>query len=176
MGGGPPPRHYDDRPPLRHYEDRGPPRHYEDRYAPPLDRYADRYGPPPPRRYDDHGAPPPRHYEDRYGSSGSSRGGSRYYEERSYDRRPGADRYGGRVGLTDTTAAETRIEMIGMAVQVTALVGLVLQAPTTGIPGHGGITEAAAGVMSGRQDQLCLLDRHYLQDTERGAVEKAFPS
>jgi len=80
------------------------------------------------------------------------------------------------VGLTDTTAVETRTEMIGMAVQVTALVDLVLQAPTTGIPGHGGITEAAAGVMSGRQDQLCLQDRHYLQDTERGAVEKAFPS
>merc|ERR1711936_934633 len=32
------------------------------------------------------------------GSSGSSRGGSRYYEERSYDRRPGADRYGGSGG------------------------------------------------------------------------------
>lgn len=80
------------------------------------------------------------------------------------------------VGLTDTTAVETRTEMIGMAVQVTALVDLVLQAPTTGIPGHGGITEAAAGVMSGRQDQLCPQDRHCLQDTERGAVEKAFPS
>merc|ERR1712013_494107 len=71
------------------------------------------------------------------------------------------------VGLTDTTAVETRTEMIGMAVQVTALVDLVLQAPTTGIPGHGGITEAAAGVMSGRQDQLCPQDRHCLQDTER---------
>merc|ERR1719221_1433410 len=76
------------------------------------------------------------------------------------------------VGLTDTTAVETHTEMTGMAVQVTALVDLVLQAPTTGIPGHGGITEAVAGVMSGRQDQLCLQDRHYLQDTERGAVEK----
>ena len=39
------------------------------------------------------------------------------------------------VGLTDTTAVETRTEMTGMAVQVTALVDLVLQAPTTGIPG-----------------------------------------
>merc|ERR1712012_572788 len=80
------------------------------------------------------------------------------------------------VGLTDTTAVETLTEMIGMAVQVTALVDHVLQAPTTGIPGHGGITEAAAGVMSGRQDQLCPQDRHCLQDTERGSVEKAFPS
>merc|ERR1711879_518946 len=76
----------------------------------------------------------------------------------------------------DTTAVEILTEMIGMAVQVTALVDLVLQAPTTEIPGHGGITEAAAGVMSGRQDQLCPQDRHCLQDTERGAVEKAFPS
>ena len=40
------------------------------------------------------------------------------------------------VGLTDTTAVETRTEMIGMAVQVTALVDHVLQAPTTGIPGN----------------------------------------
>ena len=39
------------------------------------------------------------------------------------------------VGLTDTTAVETRTEMTGMAVQVTALVDLVLQAPTTGTPG-----------------------------------------
>merc|ERR1711974_130679 len=82
--------------PPRHYDERGPPpRHYDDRYAAPLDRYADRYGPPPPRHYDDRG-PPPRHYDDRYGSSSSSsRGGSRYYEERSYDRRGGVDRYAG---------------------------------------------------------------------------------
>jgi hypothetical protein len=40
------------------------------------------------------------------------------------------------VGLTDTTAVEILTEMIGMAVQVTALVDLVLQAPTTEIPGN----------------------------------------
>ena len=182
---GGPPRHYDDvrGPPPRHYDDRGPPpRHYDDRYAAPLDRYADRYGPPPPRHYDDRG-PPPRHYDDRYGSSSSSRGGSRYYEERSYDRRGGVDRYAGggaeryysvgdpyrddrysgsshgtrRPRSPSPFYRDTRYQLYCSPVLLMILSFL----------GRGGITEAEAGAMRGRQDLHCLQDRLWLQDTER---------
>merc|ERR1711974_237807 len=153
--------------PPRHYDERGPPpRHYDDRYAAPLDRYADRYGPPPPRHYDDRG-PPPRHYDDRYGSSSSSsRGGSRYYEERSYDRRGGVDRYAG--------GGAERYYSVGdpyrddrYSGSSTGQGGLAPPAHSTGIPGRGGITEAEAGAMRGHQDLHCLQDQLWLQDTER---------
>jgi hypothetical protein len=71
------------------------------------------------------------------------------------------------VGPKGTTVLGIPTGMIGMAARATGQGGLAPPAHSTGIPGHGGITEAEAGAMRGRQDLHCLQDRLWLQDTER---------
>jgi len=71
------------------------------------------------------------------------------------------------VGLKGTTVLGTPTGMIGMVAPAMGQDGLAPPAHSTGIPGHGGITEAEAGAMRGRQDLHCLQDRLWLQDTER---------
>jgi hypothetical protein len=71
------------------------------------------------------------------------------------------------VGPKGTTVLGTPTGMIGMAARATVQGGRAPPAHSTGIPGHGGITEAEAGAMRGRQDLHCLQDRLWLQDTER---------
>merc|ERR1719209_823221 len=71
------------------------------------------------------------------------------------------------VGPKGTTVLGTPTGMIGMVAPAMGQDGLAPPAHSTGIPGHGGITEAEAGAMRGRQDLHCLQDRLWLQDTER---------
>jgi len=71
------------------------------------------------------------------------------------------------VGLKGTTVLGTPTGMIGMVAPAMGQDGLAPPAHSTGIPGHGGITEAEAGAMRGRQDLHCLQDQLWLQDTER---------
>merc|ERR1719305_1780967 len=56
------------------------------------------------------------------------------------------------VGLKGTTVLGTPTGMIGMVAPAMGQDGLAPPAHSTGIPGHGGITEAEAGAMRGRQD------------------------
>jgi len=71
------------------------------------------------------------------------------------------------VVLKGTTVLGTPTGMIGTVARAMGQGGLGPQAHSTGMPGHGGITEAEAGAMRGRQDLHCLQDRLWLQDTER---------
>lgn len=78
-------------------------------------------------------------------------------------------------GLIGTTASGTPTGMMDMVAQAMEREGRAPPVRSTGKPGHGGITEAEAGVMRGRQDLHCLQDQPCLQDTERGTSKNAFP-
>merc|ERR1712192_200819 len=72
-----------------------------------------------------------------------------------------------------TTVLETLTGMIGMVeAQAMEQDGHAPPAHSTGIPGQGGITEAEAGAMRGRQGLLCPQDRLWLQDTKTGKPPK----
>merc|ERR550517_650937 len=75
-------------------------------------------------------------------------------------------------GPKGTTALGTRTGMIGMAALAMEQDGLAPPARSTGTPGHGGITEAEAGAMRGRQDLLCHQDQLWLQDTKTGTLPR----
>jgi len=70
-------------------------------------------------------------------------------------------------GPKGTTVLGTRTGMTGTVARAMGQGGLAPPAHSTGTPGRGGITEAEAGAMRGRQDLHCLQDRLWLQDTER---------
>jgi len=75
-------------------------------------------------------------------------------------------------GPKGTTALGTPTGMIGMAALAMEQDGLAPPAHSTGTPGHGGITEAEAGAMRGRQDLLCHQDQLWLQDTKTGTLPR----
>ena len=90
-------------------------------------------------------------------------------------------------GPKGTTVLGTHTGMTGTVARAMGQGGLAPPAHSTGTPGinctahpfrtvllmilsflgRGGITEAEAGAMRGRQDLHCLQDRLWLQDTER---------